>query len=293
MDVGSILITGANGQLGKALSKQYPGAVMTDSSTLDISSQQAVDNYDWSAINVIINAAAYTSVDAAETPEGRVAAWKANALGAANLARVAREKDILLFHISTDYVYDGSQQLHYEIEPFAPLNVYGASKAAGDIAISLAAKHYILRTSWVIGDGKNFVRTMLNLATNGINPSVVSDQLGRPTFTDELVRVIDHFLKTKPAFGTYHATNDGEPVSWANFAREIFKESGSQVTVTDTTTAQYFQDMPQSAPRPLSSVFDLTKLKSTGYAPRDWHQNLKEYLASQSNPLTEQTNPIG
>lgn len=293
MDVGSILIAGANGQLGKTLARQYPGAILTDSSTLDISSRQAVDSYDWSKVKVVINAAAYTSVDAAETPEGRMAAWKANALGAANLARIAREKDLTLFHISTDYVYDGSQQVHYEIESFAPLNVYGSSKAAGDIAVSLVPKHFILRTSWVIGDGKNFVRTMLNLATNGINPSVVSDQSGRPTFTDELVRVIDHFLKTKPAFGTYHATNDGEPISWADFAREIFRETGAQVTVTDTTTAQYFQDMPQSAQRPRSSVFDLTKLKSTGYAPRDWRQNLKEYLASQSNPVTNQTNPIG
>lgn len=281
MDDSKFLITGANGQLGLALQTQYPNARATDSSELDITDRDAVGNFDWGNVTTIINAAGYTDVDGAEAAEGRVAAWKINAEGTANLARVAREKNLVLVHISTDYVFDGSQNPHKEDEPFSPLSAYGASKAAGDIAVSSVPKHYLLRSSWVIGEGKNFVRTMIELSQKAVNPKVVSDQIGRPTFTSELVRAIDHLLKTQPEFGTYNVTNGGDPVSWADMTREIFKQPGLAGSVTGITTAEYFKDKPEAAPRPLNSVFDLSKLESTGFKPKDWHEDLEEYVKKE------------
>src|SRR5690606_10315692 len=121
--------------------------------------------------------------------------------------------------------------------------------------------YYILRTSWVIGEGKNFVRTMLELGQKGINPSVVSDQVGRLTFTSELVRAIDHLLTSKSPFGTYNVSNDGEPTSWADITREIFSLASLPNTVTDTSTAEYYKDKENIAPRPLQSTLDLSKIK--------------------------------
>ena len=194
MNESSIFIVGAKGQLGLALQQKYPGAQNADIDELDITDQKSVETFDWSGIKIILNAAAYTNVDGAETPEGRRSAWQVNAVAVGHLQQVATKLDMTLVHISTDYVFDGSKNPHTEDEQFSPLSVYGASKAAGDIAVSLAPKHYILRTSWIIGEGKNFVRTMLELGKKGVNPSVVSDQIGRLTFTSELVRAIDHLL---------------------------------------------------------------------------------------------------
>ncbi|MEI7632414.1 MAG: NAD(P)-dependent oxidoreductase, partial [bacterium] len=219
-----IFIVGANGQLGLALRAKYPGAKWADKDELDITNKDSVSNFDWSGIKVILNAAAYTNVDGAETPEGRVAAWAVNADAVGNLVAVAAQYDMTIVHISTDYVFDGSQKLHTEDEPFSPLSVYGASKAAGDLLVSLAPKFYIIRTSWVIGDGKNFVNTMLGLAQKGINPTVVADQIGRLTFTNTLVSAISHLLggvntsniklqisniDSSFPYGTYNVSNDG------------------------------------------------------------------------------------
>jgi len=166
-------------------------------------------------------------------------------------------------------------------ERFCPLGVYGQAKAAGDIAASLVPKHYVLRSTWIIGEGKNFVRTMLGLGQKGIAPTVVADQIGRLTFTAELVRIIDHLLTQKAAFGTYNATNDGEPASWADITREIFKLGGYDLTVTDTTTAEYFAGKEGISPRPLNSIMNLTKLQQTGFASHDWHEDLKAYVAKE------------
>jgi dTDP-4-dehydrorhamnose 3,5-epimerase len=183
-------------------------------------------------------------------------------------------------HISSEYVFDGTQS-HSEDEPFSPLSVYGASKAAGDIAASSVDKHYIVRTSWVIGDGKNFVRTMLMLAEKGIKPTVVSDQIGRLTFTSTLVDAIDHLLATATTHGTYNVSNDGPIVSWASIAAQVFSLSGHAADdVSPTTTAAYFEDKPAAAKRPLDSALDLTKITSAGYSPTNWQQNLAEYIAS-------------
>lgn len=281
MNDAEILIIGANGQLGRALQAQYPGARAVDSSELDITDVEAVRKFDWNGITTILNAAAYTNVDGAETPEGRVAAWKVNATGVRNLAEAALTHGLTLVHISTDYVFDGTHEIHNEDEPFSPLGVYAQSKAAGDIAASLTPKHYILRTTWVIGEGKNFVRTMLGLGQKGIAPTVVADQVGRLTFTNELVRIVDHLLNTKAAYGTYNATNDGEPASWADITRQIFADAGYSLTVTNTTTADYFASKEDVAPRPLNSVMDLSKLHATGLTSRDWREDLKDYVKKE------------
>lgn len=278
MNDSSILITGANGQLGKALQKQYPGAKAVDLDTLDISDYRQLNNFDWSGIKVVLNAAAYTNVDGAETPEGRVIAWKANAAAPRNLARKCLEHDITFVHVSTDYVFDGTQSPHTEDEPFSPLSVYGASKAAGDIAVSELPKHYILRTSWVIGEGKNFVRTMLELGNKGVEPSVVSDQIGRLTFTSELVKAMHHLLDSKAEFGTYNVSNEGDSVSWADITRAIFSEAGLKNTVTDVTTAEYYKGKEGIAARPLQSTLDLSKIKQTGFSTAGWRESLKAYI---------------
>jgi dTDP-4-dehydrorhamnose 3,5-epimerase len=282
MDDAKFFIVGANGQLGRALQAQYPKAQTADIDELDITNRESVLQYDWSNVSVILNAAAYTNVDGAESAEGRVAAWNVNACAVSYLAEAAREHDLTLVHISTDYVFDGSKDVHTEDEPFSPLSVYGASKAAGDIIVNGVPKHYILRTSWVIGEGKNFVRTMLGLGQKGVSPSVVSDQIGRLTFTTELVRAIDHLLTKQSPPGTYNVSNDGEAASWADITRTIFELAGfKDMTVTDTTTAEYFAGKEGIAPRPLQSTLSLGKLHATGFASRSWQDDLTEYIKKE------------
>lgn len=282
MNGSEIFIVGAKGQLGLALQRQYPKAKSADIDELDITDAASVSSFDWSGIRVILNAAAFTNVDGAETAEGRIAAWNVNAAAVANLARATLEHDIILVHISSDYVFDGTLTPHTELEKLSPLSVYGQSKAAGDLVVSCIPKHYLLRTTWVIGEGKNFVRTMLGLGEKGITPTVVADQIGRLTFTSELVRAIDYLLMTNAPFGTYNATNDGEPASWADITREIFKDAGYDLTVTDTTTTEYFADKQGIAPRPLNSIMDLQKLHDTGFKSNDWHEDLKQYIKQET-----------
>jgi putative dTDP-4-keto-6-deoxyglucose-3, 5-epimerase and dTDP-6-deoxy-L-mannose-dehydrogenase len=279
MNSNNIFIVGANGQLGRALRQQYPEARFADIDEMDITDRQSVESFDWSGISIVLNAAAFTNVDGAETPEGRVAAWKVNASAVANLTRVCRTHDMTLVHISSDYVFDGTKEPHFENEDFSPLSVYGASKAAGDLLVEQLDNFYLLRTTWVIGEGKNFVRTMLGLAEKNISPTVVYDQIGRLTFTRELVRIIDHLLSTQAPFGTYNATNDGPLESWADITRRIFELAGrNDLTVTNTTTAEYFAGKDGIAPRPLGSDMSLDKLHSTGFTSRDWTHDLKDYI---------------
>ena len=273
-----ILITGSNGQLGRALVSKYPEAQSLDSNSLDITNSQQVLTYPWENVSVIVNAAAYTNVDTAETSEGRTLAWQVNAVGTANLTRTAITHDIPLIHISTDYVFDGTNNIYKEDAPLCPLGVYGQSKAAGDIAALIHTKSYLIRTSWVIGDGNNFVRTMLSLANKGINPTVVADQFGRPTFAEEIANAIDFLLTNKAPFGIYNVSNDGPKVNWADFARTIFAQSGNDINVTNTTTIEYFASKENIAPRPLNSTFDLNKIKSLGYQPKDWRESLKDSM---------------
>lgn len=295
MDESKIFIVGAQGQLGTALRQQYPKAQHADIDELDITNQKSVEAFNWDGIEYLLNAAAYTNVDGAETPEGRIAAWKVNADAVANLVAVAAQKDMTMVHISTDYVFDGTSENHSENEPFSPLSVYGASKATGDLLVSMLPKHYILRTSWVIGEGKNFVRTMIELGKKGVEPTVVADQIGRLTFTSTLVGAIDHFLsinsqsstmEQSAPYGTYNVSNAGDSVSWADITRKIFELAGYNLKVTDTSTADYFAGKEHIAPRPLQSMLDLTRIESTGFFPIDWEESLKEYIRTE---LTQST----
>jgi dTDP-4-dehydrorhamnose reductase len=278
MNDTSVLITGSNGQLGLALKDKYANAHAVDRNELDISNADELRQFDWSKIKVIINAAAYTNVDGAETNEGRVGAWKTNASAVANLSEIALKHDITIVHVSSDYVFDGTNELHTETEPFSPMSVYGESKAAGDIAVSLAPKHYILRTSWVIGNGNNFVKAIIGIGNKGIDPKVVADQVGRITFVSELVRAIDHLLTTQTSYGTYNLSNDGESLNRADITRAIFQFAGMSNSVTDTTTAGYYAGKENIAPRPLKSTLDLSKIQATGFESHDWRVDLKNYI---------------
>jgi len=282
MDEKTFFIAGANGQLGTALRAKYPNARFADIDDLDITNKQSVNNFDWSTTKVILNAAAYTNVDGAETPEGRISSWKVNAKAVSHLSEVARKNDITLVHISTDYVFDGTNNNHTEDEDLSPLSVYGSSKAAGDLIVGSIPQHYVLRTSWVIGEGNNFVRTMLSIGKKGINPSVVSDQIGRLTFTSEIVRAIDHLLTTESPYGTYNISNDGESASWASITRKIYELAGLKNTVTETSTFEYFKGKENIAPRPLQSSLDLTKIHSTGFKSVDWQTDLKNYIEKEN-----------
>lgn len=280
-----ILVVGADGQLGRALSQG-----LADRSYVEFASRDSVDitadlgsQRQWRDYQAIVNAAAFTSVDAAEAPEGRIDAWQANAVGVRNLARVAIEYGLTLVHVSSDYVFDGHQDEPYgEQEPLTPVSVYGQSKAAGDLAASLVPRHYIVRTSWVIGDGHNFVRTMHSLAGRGIDPTVVDDQYGRLTFTADLARAIGHLIDTRPEYGTYNVTSTGEPMTWKQIAADVFALSGHDPErVSGVTTEEYFAGtIGEIAERPHNSVLDLTKIEATGFAPGDQAARMSEYVAS-------------
>lgn len=275
------LIVGANGQLGRALRALYPDAECVDRDALDIASSDVFTARRWRDYGVILNAAAYTAVDQAETADGRKDAWSANATAVANLAKISTQYDVTLVHVSSDYVFDGTAVEHPEDEALSPLGVYGQSKAAGDIAAATAHRHYIARTSWVIGDGNNFVKTMKSLADRDIKPSVVSDQIGRLTFTSDLAAGIKHLLDTNAPFGTYNISNDGAPASWAEIASEVYSLSGkSSSDVTPVTTEEYYKDKEGIAPRPLQSTLNLNKINATGFVPRNWKEALQNYLSS-------------
>ncbi|WP_181779745.1 dTDP-4-dehydrorhamnose reductase [Pseudonocardia pini] len=271
------IILGAGGQLGRALTRALPEATALTRAELDLADPAALAAVDWAAYDTVLNAAAYTKVDQAE--QERRAAWAVNATAPAALARLAAAHDLRLVHVSTEYVFDGTHEGPIpESAEVAPLSAYGASKAAGDAAVSVTPRHWIVRPTWVIGDGANFARTMRTLAERGVSPTVVADQIGRPTLAADLAAGILALLDAAP--GTYHLTNGGEPVSWADVARFVFERSGRAGTdVADTTTAEYFADKPAAAPRPLNSVLDLTEAEKAGVTLPDWRESLETYLS--------------
>jgi len=283
------LVLGARGQLGRALVDALPGAVAVTRDELDVTDPEALATWPWQEYGVVLNAAAYTAVDAAETSEGRIDAWATNARVPAQLSRLAREHGFTLVHYSSEYVFDGSRDEHVEDEPHSPLGVYAQSKAAGEVAVALAPRHYLLRTSWVIGDGGNFVRTMASLADKGVSPSVVSDQVGRLTFAEELVRATRHLLDTGAPHGTYHVTNDGPAMSWCEVARTVFELCGRDPgDVSATTTEEYAAGVLAQgrpfAPRPLRSTMSLDKLRATGFEPEDATVALRRHLSAVEQP---------
>jgi dTDP-4-dehydrorhamnose reductase len=274
------VIVGADGQLGRALRRQFPDAVALDRSALDVTDAAAVRAYDWTGVDVVLNAAAWTAVDAAEDPANLDAVRAVNVDAVGHLARAARTSGATLVHLSSEYVFDGRHDGPIpEDWPPNPLSVYGRSKADGDTRAAQVPRHYLVRTTWVVGEGSNFVRTMAGLADRGVPPTVVDDQIGRPTFTPDLAAGIAHLLSSGAPFGTYNLTNSGDPVSWADVAAAVFEARGrSAGDVTRVSTADYFADKPRAAARPLNSVLDLSKVTATGFAPHDWRDGLARYL---------------
>lgn len=275
-----VLVLGADGQLGKALREAYdgdPAAEFAGRGQFDLTDPAAFER-SWGNYSTIINAAAYTAVDQAETSEGRRTAWEINVTAVARLARIAAAHRITLVHVSSDYVFDGVHESHEEDEQFSPLGVYGQTKAAGDAVVSVVPQHYILRTSWVIGEGNNFVRTMASLAERGICPSVVDDQIGRLSFTEDIAAAIRHLLGSDAPYGTYNVSNEGPAQSWAEIAEDVYEAAGrSRGDVAGVSTAVYFEGK-QAAPRPLNSALPLGKLAATGFQPRTGSEGLKSYL---------------
>lgn len=282
-----ILVLGAGGQLGRALRAELGDAPHIEYAArydLDLSSPDLATARRWRDYGTIVNAAAYTAVDLAETAEGRRDAWAANVSGVAALARIAADNGIAFVHVSSDYVFDGTADGAYrEDHPLCPLGVYGQTKAAGDEIVATVPRHYVLRTSWVIGEGRNFVSTMATLAQRGVDPAVVADQVGRLTFTDDLARGIRHLLETDAPYGVYNLTSGGEPMAWSDVARRVFELTGHDpARVRDVSTEEYFAQATQAvAPRPRNSVLDLAKIEATGFEPSDGIARLRAWAAAQ------------
>lgn len=278
------VVIGAEGQIGRALMGAFPGATGVDREELDITDPAAVVAWPWAEVDLVLNAAGYTTVDRAETASGRADAWRLNAEAPARLASLSERHGFTLVHFSTDYVFDGTRDSYTETGSMAPLGVYAQSKAAGDLAVSVAPRHYLLRTSWVVGDGHNFVRTMAGLADRGASPTVVDDQVGRLTFTDELASAVRHLLDQRAPFGTYNCTNSGAPTSWADVARRVFARRGrSPEDVRPVSTEEYAAGRSLS-PRPACSILDLGKLQRTGFHSRDALDELDGYLDRLPGP---------
>ncbi|WP_236639269.1 dTDP-4-dehydrorhamnose reductase [Pelosinus sp. UFO1] len=274
-----ILIVGANGQLGRECKRQFQEKYelfLYDSDSLNITNIDAVS----CAIakvkpDVVINAAAYTNVEKAE--EDIDNAFKVNATGAENLALICKKYDSKFIHISTDYVFDGTKDRPYEeFDTHNPLSVYGRSKSCGEKLIEqVGGKYFILRTSWLYGDGNNFVRTMLRLSKEKSEIAVVGDQYGTPTYTKDLCSVIEKLMYTE-FYGIYHASNEGS-CSWCEFAKEIMRVASRKTTIKSLTTAEY----PVKAKRPMYSVMENRLLKLRGInRMRPWQDALEDYLES-------------
>jgi dTDP-4-dehydrorhamnose 3,5-epimerase len=278
------LVLGAGGQLGRALREAYADestVEFAERADIDLCSPDLENARRWRDYGTVINAAAFTAVDAAETPEGRAEAWAANVAGVAALAKVASAHGVTLVHVSSDYVFDGTGERPYrEDDPVAPLGVYGQTKAAGDQIVATVPRHYVVRTSWVIGDGHNFVKTMLSLAARGIDPAVVDDQFGRLTFTSELAQAIRHLLDGPAPYGTYNVTGSGPVASWADVAKRVYTLAGyDPQRVSDVSTTEYFANATGPiAPRPSNSALDLSKIEAAGFTPADADATLETYV---------------
>ena len=280
-----IIVTGCNGQLGRALNKIYQDSreyecVNTDVAELDITN---IDDVNRLVSEVkpyaIINCAAHTNVNGCETDIDN--AYKINAIGPRNLSIAATRYHAKLMHISTDYVFDGQANTPYtEFDTPNPKAVYGKTKLAGEEFVKQFAQDYfIIRTAWLYGDGKNFVKTMLGLAQNHDKVTVVGDQFGSPTSADELARAVAYLLPTDN-FGLFHGTCEGM-TNWADFTREIYRLAGKTTVVETVTTQEYDKNAKGVvAPRPAYSVLENYMFKlTTNYMFADWEKAIDEYLA--------------
>lgn len=282
-----IIVTGCNGQLGRAINALYKGneeveLINTDVAAFASDTVRALDITDIEAVTAlfeevkpyaVINCAAYTAVDACETNQD--IAFKVNVIGPRNLAIAADKVGAKTVHISTDYVFDGTKETpYYESDSICPQSVYGATKAEAEKYVSMMTnRFFIFRTAWLYGDGKNFVKTMLRLSEDHDVVRVVNDQFGSPTSAEELAKAIDSILFTDN-YGIYHATCEGS-CNWAEFAAEIFRLAGKSTKVEGITTAEY--NAP--ANRPAHSVLENRMLKSVGgYMFCDWHDAIVKYI---------------
>lgn len=274
-----ILVTGASGQLGydveRELERRGIEHLGTSSRELDITDREAVERL-MAAYrpDAAIHCAAYTKVDLAEDEPERC--WAVNADGTRNLAAACREIGAKMLYISTDYVFPGTgEQLRRTDDPVSPVNTYGRSKLAGELAVqSLLEKYFIVRISWVFGkNGNNFVKTMLRLAETKAELSVVCDQIGSPTYTADLAPLLCDMVQTE-RYGVYHATNEGT-CAWSEFAEAIFELAGRQVVVHPIPTSAY----PTRAARPLNSRMSKERLHNNGFQELpEWKNALARYL---------------
>lgn len=274
-----ILVTGASGQLGydveRELERRGIEHLGTSSRELDITDREAVEHLMQSyRPDAVIHCAAYTKVDLAEDEPERC--WAVNADGTRNMAAACRKTGAKLLYISTDYVFPGTGERSYETgDPTGPVNTYGRSKLAGELAVqSLLEKYFIVRISWVFGkNGNNFVKTMLRLAETKAELSVVCDQIGSPTYTADLAPLLCDMVQTE-RYGVYHATNEGT-CAWSEFAEAIFELAGRQVVVHPIPTSAY----PTRAARPLNSRMSKECLHSNGFQELpEWKNALARYL---------------
>ena len=283
-----ILVTGCNGQLGRAIRAEYAKEDVTfiNTDVVEGDGVTALDIADVDAVlalvraerpQVIINCAAHTNVDACETQWD--AAYRINAIGPRNLAIAAAEVDAKLIHVSTDYVFAGNGTRPYtEFDEPGPVSAYGKTKLEGERFVKAFARiYFIFRTAWLYGDGKNFAKTMLRLSENHEEVSVVCDQLGSPTSAVELARAIHHYEPTEN-YGLFHATCEGD-TNWAAFAEAVFARAGKNTCVRHVTSEEYAAMNPASAKRPAYSILDNYMMRLTdGYRMADWESALDEYM---------------
>lgn len=273
-----LAVIGAKGMLGtdvKRVFKEDSSYVLHlfDVDTLDITNLRDAEKIlkDVSP-DIIINAAAYTAVDDCEDSKGKTACFAVNGKGPENLAKISKKIGAQLVHISTDYVFDGTKKTGYtERSRIKPVNMYGASKAEGEVAIKEhCSKFYIVRTSWLFGkNGDNFVKTMLKLSKKHSELSVVNDQKGKPTWTYDLAKHVKLLVESKKPYGVYHFTNEGE-TTWYRFTKEIMKQAGRDTVVKPCSSDEY----PRPAKRPENSVLLNMKFKRMQH----WKKALGEYL---------------
>lgn len=277
-----VLVTGVKGQLGfdvvNECKKRGIEAVGVDIEEMDITDAVAVAKVIPEAkVDAVIHCAAYTAVDAAE--DHVELCRKINAEGTQNIANVCRDLGIKMMYISTDYVFDGQGTTPWEPDcrEYQPLNVYGQTKLEGELAVSRTLERYfIVRIAWVFGvNGKNFIKTMLNVGKTHDEVRVVNDQIGTPTYTYDLARLLVDMIVTDK-YGYYHATNEGGYISWYDFTCEIYRQAGLSTKITPVTTAEYGLS---KAARPFNSRLDKSKLRENGFEPLPtWQDALARYL---------------
>ncbi|MDD3222817.1 MAG: dTDP-4-dehydrorhamnose reductase [Clostridia bacterium] len=288
-----VFVTGIKGQLGhdvvNELIKRNHEAVGVDIEEMDITDKMAVDQtIKAAAPDAVIHCAAWTAVDAAEEDSNRDKVYAVNVTGTQHIAQICKALDIPMMYISTDYVFDGqgTEPWTPDCRNYNPLNVYGLTKFEGELAVaSLLSKFFIVRIAWVFGtNGNNFIKTMLNIGKNHDKLTVVNDQIGTPTYTYDLARLLVDMIETDK-YGYYHATNEGGYISWYDFAKEIFRQAealgnsaydSEHLTVAPVTTAEYGVS---KAARPFNSRLDKSKLIENGFAPLPtWQDALNRYL---------------